>query len=215
MIGSNHGELVSGATFAPGKVGQGFSFDGVDDFVIVSDHPSLSITGDVTVELWARRTTFGGHASLVIKGAGRIGRKDAPSAFGLLFGGSGRSLLATGDILRAGFQRERDGTNIGFLGPEVTDTDFHHYAYVRFGNRHSLFMDGIVAAQETFGEFTRPGSTTGLPLVIGAFRSDEDLSGFRFYFGGVIDELSIYDQALSEAEIKRIYNAGSAGKRKP
>ncbi len=32
-VGTNHGTMMNGATFAPGKVGQAFSFDGVDDYV--------------------------------------------------------------------------------------------------------------------------------------------------------------------------------------
>jgi len=201
---------MGGATFAPGKVGQGLSFDGVDDFVIVPDHRSLSITGDVTVELWAKRTAFGGRAWLVMKGAGHIGTRDAPAVFLLKFNGPAGSR----DYLRVGFERQ-DGTNLRFFGPEVTDTDFHHYAYVRFGNRHSMFLDGVLVAERRFSDDDIPGRTDGLPLVIGARRTDLDPSGFREYFGGIIDELSIYDKALSDAEIKSIFNAGSAGKRKP
>ena len=40
-IGGNNGVAPIGATFAAGKVGQAFSFDGVDDSVIVGDHASL------------------------------------------------------------------------------------------------------------------------------------------------------------------------------
>jgi len=205
---------MGGATFTPGKVGQGFSFDGVDDFVIVSDRSNLRITGDVTVEFWARRTAFGGRAWLLMKGAGHIGKRDVPAVFFLEFGGPAGSPRSPGDYLSVGFERQ-DGTDVRFAGPEVTDTDFHHYAYVRFGNRHKMFLDGVTVAERRFTDDDIPGSTNGLPLVIGAQRSDSDPSGFQRYFGGIIDELSIYDQALSESEIKRIYNAGSAGKKKP
>ena len=33
IVGSNHGTLQNGATFAAGMVGQAFSFDGIDDYV--------------------------------------------------------------------------------------------------------------------------------------------------------------------------------------
>lgn len=35
IIGTNHGTLVNGATYAPGLVGQAFSFDGAGDYVTV------------------------------------------------------------------------------------------------------------------------------------------------------------------------------------
>lgn len=40
----NDGTLVNGATTAAGKVGQSFSFDGVDDAVIVPDSSSLDFS---------------------------------------------------------------------------------------------------------------------------------------------------------------------------
>ena len=42
IIGPNDGVFIGGATLAPGLVGQAFSLDGMDDWVEVPDHPSLS-----------------------------------------------------------------------------------------------------------------------------------------------------------------------------
>jgi hypothetical protein len=51
-VGANHGTLVGGMTFAPGKYGQAFNFDGVDDGVNVADSPSLQLTQSFTIEAW-------------------------------------------------------------------------------------------------------------------------------------------------------------------
>jgi len=39
--------------------------------------------------------------------------------------------------------------------------------------------------------------------------------GHDCYFGGLIDEVCLYDRALTESEIQAIYDAGAAGKTKP
>lgn len=39
--------------------------------------------------------------------------------------------------------------------------------------------------------------------------------GSRSFFDGLIDEVEIFNRALSAAEIRAIYDAGSAGKIKP
>ena len=156
---------------------------------------------------------------MVGKGADNIGTSDAPYAI----------VFNTGDELVAGFFNG-DGSGAALLGPTVRDTDFHHYAYARSGDTHKLFMDGRDATILTYESFSdgseiignpsdpftaRPGDTSGLPFVIGAFRNGSDPTGFDFHFGGVIDEVEVFNRALSADEIRAIYEAGSAGKIKP
>src|SRR4051794_37206764 len=50
---TNNGALLDGATFAPGEVGEAFSFDGVDDQVRVPNASNLE-PARVTVETWVR-----------------------------------------------------------------------------------------------------------------------------------------------------------------
>ncbi|MEW6592382.1 MAG: FlgD immunoglobulin-like domain containing protein, partial [Candidatus Hadarchaeota archaeon] len=54
--GSNHGE-IRGASFVDGRSGQALSFDGVNDFVMVGNQPSLNFgTGDFSLSVWMRTT---------------------------------------------------------------------------------------------------------------------------------------------------------------
>ncbi len=49
----NHGALASGASFAAGRFGSAFSFDGESSYVSVPDSPSLAFgTGDFTIAFW-------------------------------------------------------------------------------------------------------------------------------------------------------------------
>src|SRR5262249_55222459 len=53
----NHGTLQNGTTFAPGMVGQAFSFDGVDDFIFVPRNSSIPIGNSArTVDMWVYTT---------------------------------------------------------------------------------------------------------------------------------------------------------------
>src|SRR6185369_16153307 len=53
-IGTNHGILQGGTTYGAGKVGQAFSFDGIDDFVQIPKAPNLDIGSQVTIEFWLK-----------------------------------------------------------------------------------------------------------------------------------------------------------------
>lgn len=50
--GTNHGTLINGATFAAGRSGQAFAFDGTDDFVQVADDATLDISPTITIAAW-------------------------------------------------------------------------------------------------------------------------------------------------------------------
>jgi len=192
-------------------VGEAFSFDGSGDLVQVPDSPELNITGDVTVDLWAKKTVFDDRVAVMVdKGArdtGTVQTADGPEAYFLFV-----DRPSSGGNVGAGFQRA-DGSFAFLIGPPLSDSNFHHYAYVRSGNTHKLFVDGGVVASGDFAGV--PGDTSGLPLSIGALRNEPSPDGFIRHFGGVIDEVEIFSRALTEDEIRLIYLAGSAGKKKP
>ena len=77
--------------------------------------------------------------------------------------------------------------------------------------RRKLFVDGGLEATltDTTGTFVEVSS---VPWNIGNVPGS---GGIRFPWDGLIDEVEIFDRALTAAEIKAIYDAGSAGKRKP
>ena len=68
-----------------------------------------------------------------------------------------------------------------------------------------MFFENTLISGDTFAGF--PGSTEGLPLVIGAIRTDNDPSGFRGHFNGIIDEVQVFNRGLSETEIREIFDA--------
>lgn len=60
IVGTNHGTLMNGATFASGMVGQAFSFDGVDDYVDLGAgwFTYQSFTIDMWVKLGTTQVTW-------------------------------------------------------------------------------------------------------------------------------------------------------------
>ena len=117
IVGDNHGALTG--DFAPGMVGQAFKLGGTADFIEVPGSTNLNITGDVTVDLWAKRTVFQRDNRMVYKGAGFKGTADLPTAYSLSFNAKDR-LLA--------FLERENGTDVELIGPIVSDDAFHHYS---------------------------------------------------------------------------------------
>jgi hypothetical protein len=68
-VGTNHGVLTNGATFATGEVGQTFSLDGVNDYVQIPDSQSLRPVS-VTIEAWVKFFATNGIRIILVKPLG-------------------------------------------------------------------------------------------------------------------------------------------------
>jgi PKD repeat protein len=195
IIGSNNATLVNGATFGSGEVGQAFSLNGAGAFVSASDSPSLDITNQITIEAWiyidALTPYYGTYNA-------RIVDKSAPGL------NNGYLLDYIPDNLRF-----YAGNNAAAGSTPLPPHQWTHVAGVYDGTSAKVYVDGVL-------DGSAPGSgpipVNNLPLTIGA-NSTGAFGGN--YFNGLIDEVSIYDRALSPSEIQAIYNAGSAGKCPP
>lgn len=192
---NNHG-TNNGATFANGRVGQAFSFDGVDDYVATPDDNSLDITGDLTLEAWVRPAQIqAGEVTLIDK------RDTANSNINYVL------------FLRNGELRFASRTGGGAFsengsGVILTAGVFTHVAATIQNGSFIFYINGT-AGNAQVAPVTRTASTGR--LIIGATETSS-LSGF---FNGLIDEVSIYNRALSATEISSIVNAGQSGKCKP
>ena len=202
LYGNNDGTLQSGTTYVSGVVNKAFLFDGVNDVVVVPDSDDLDLTGDMTLELWVKQTGFLNDIQTVIcKGAGDVPNNE-PAVFLMRFE------TATTKF----YFKDSTGAYIEKGGPAFEDGMWHHYAYVRQGNQHIMYADGFEFGWQSFTN--PPASSVGLPLTIGAeyHNPTSSTNDYDRFFGGEVDEIGVYNRALSEAEIQSIYNAGSDGK---
>jgi hypothetical protein len=201
-INANTAVLLNGTSFTNGEVGQGFSFDGISDEIIVSNSPTINIgTNDFSIEGWIKAFPNSTAYSL-----NTIIDKRFNQTIGYEF------TLESGSLhLRLSSTPGSDGTG-GTEGPDLRDGNFHHVAVSVTRSSSSgivFYVDG--AAVGTADPTSQQGSlSNSAVMVIG-----EHSAGLNTYFDGVIDELSLYGRALSAAEIQGIYNAGTAGKCAP
>jgi hypothetical protein len=201
--GRNDGTL-QGATFAPGEAGQAFDLDGNSHSVTISvDGSSLNFgAGDVSVEAWVRST--GGTGTRIIYENGFSGTNST-------------RLLETVTDHAEFYVRDQNGNEaLSDSTNTINDSNWHHLAGVRQGTTVTLFVDGVAQTPGSNASLgvvnsncpTRfiGGTTTGSFCAINASES---------FFMGQIDELALYNRALSSSEVGSIFGAGTAGKLKP
>ena len=179
-VGSNNGTLINGVTFGTGQFGQAFRLNGTNQYVNIPDSNSLDITNALTISAWINPTTVTSVTSYRI-----VDKITAGGADGYLL-----------DIL-TGPLRMIAG-NAELLGGTVATNTFQHVAGVYDGQFMRLYINGVQVASRDFGSIA-PIPTNNLSLKIGV-----DSTGNGNLFSGLIDEVNIFNRALSASEIGQL-----------
>ena len=173
-----------------GQVVNAYEFDGSYDFIEVEDSPSLDITDAITISAWIKTKTSNGKIVDKIRYTGTTNKAGY------------RLQLLSSRVLSFGI------ANVDWASVEdtkiITDDKWHHAVGVYDGSEVALYVDGSLV-----------DTNTNLPSTIGT--NDLKLkiavaSDSATYFKGRIDEVIIYNRALSSNEIKDIYDIQSEGK---
>ena len=201
--GGNHGTLQGGAYFTKGgRVGSAFLLDGADEFVSVPASASLNVgAGEgLTIEMWIKPSDLGPDAQwrpLVEWNNG--GNYGTHFWMNVAWAGSPGTGSLYGNIV------DTNGVpHYVWTAPLLTADAYQHVAltYDKDSGMALIFINGVEKGRKDVGVFT---PQTSYDLYLGK------RPGWAPYQGRM-DEVGIYDRALSAAELQGIFNAGGSGK---
>jgi uncharacterized repeat protein (TIGR01451 family) len=180
--------------------GQAFngSNTGIDVPLVPGDHSfDWGVDDSFAIEFWMQGDSACSENNEVI-----VGRDDSSTSLhwwaGCRVGGQAAFYL-----------RDTGGTIEGVIGTsDLTDGTWHHIVAVRDASSDviRIYIDGTEEDSESAIYSAGFGSTTA-ELNVGWL----DLS-HGYHFEGTIDEVALYDRALSTDEIRQHYNEGLAGR---
>lgn len=228
-LGSHAGTWMNGAiaatngVFAPGVIGSAFNFNGVNQYILVPDTPDLRVSY-VTVDAWVKTPissipTYSWITPIVANTG-----NDQPSFAG------GYDLFiqrdyANSNLAHAGFTVAAGGTLFGSnghplsvvlgvntAGLNVADGTFHHLAGTYDGQTVRIYVDGKLEGSKAYtAGIQYPTSLS--PLYIGTqkYYLTHPSSAYA-PFQGQMDDIEVWNRALSSGEVSAIFNAASAGK---
>lgn len=201
-IGLDDGTANGGLTYAPGEVGQAFKFDGSSAYVECAASSTLDVgSGEgMTIECWVNAgDTNNGYPLVEWNSGSSIGAQLWVSAV------SGYVGVAPGNIFLNMIDNNGAFHILTTSSGIITPNTFSHVAvtYDKSSGVCTIFCNGTAVATTNFGSFT---PQTSYNLYFG------HRPGTTVYYHGLLDEISIYDDVLSPAEIEGIYAAGISGK---
>jgi hypothetical protein len=184
--GNGHVGTLLGAVRVAGVHGNGVQFDGIDDWVTVPDAASLDLTTGMTLQAWVKPGAMNGWETLLLKerGAGDFAYALYAHDGGALAGGAP---VPSGNVRAGGTHQTVRG--ISQLAAGV----WTHVATTYDGVTQRMFINGVEVA-------SRPQAGS-IAVSAGALRIGGNSSFAGEFFQGAVDEVRIYNRALSAAEI--------------
>ena len=180
----NNGTINGPAWTTAGKFGSALTFDGVNDIVNVADSNSLDLTTGMTVEAWLRPTTLGSNWRTAV-----LKEQSGNYMYGL-YAHTG-SNVPSGNAIIGGVDRDLRGT-----GALALNT-WTHLATTYDGAALRLYVNGVQAS--SVAATGNIGTSTGALRIGGNNIWPE-------WFTGQIDEVRIYNRALTAAQVQADMN---------
>jgi hypothetical protein len=216
--GGNNGTAHGGLQYADGKDGLAIDFDGSDDFVTVSDSAQVEF-GDqsFSVALWVSSDFATGadkqfvlcngtNGSEYDAGGTGPGGRSSGKRYVIKFEGVDLRFLIDDDVVKTVANGPSDSFAIG---------DWVHIGAVRDADNGELriYRNGVLEVTQgnvATGDISSPGE----PLYIGAklkenaHASSPAGAPVAHYFDGLLDDLRMYDYALSQGEVLGVAGLG-------
>lgn len=192
--GTNNGSIFGGVTL--GVLGAlahdsntAMSFNGSSGYVGVNSASNLNITGDISLEAWAKPAALNGIGGAVV-------HKGDASGYTVY---QYRLSVTGGNVWRG-------SVFIGNSAYTVTDTGrpsvgrWDYLVMTRSGSMLTFYVNGVaVASTAATGALNTSSGILAIART-GSYAGD--------YFNGAIDEAAVYNTALSSARVLAHYNAG-------
>ncbi len=184
--------VIYGATLTTDRFGNpdsAYSFDGVNDYIRVPDHPQLDGMSALTLSVWFKINDRDREAEVLNKYVHNTGsRFDDAYVIGIDHGG------------QIAFQYATPTDYAIEITSAAIDVDsWHHIAGVYIGAEGRVYIDGLLAT--LWRDDPNPGGALNDiadDLLIGCANTASGLSKF---FAGTIDDVRIYNRALSDSEV--------------
>lgn len=192
--GNGHHGTVSGAILAEDRFGQAnraYYFDGLDDYIRIPNQPGLNFQQAMTISFWMKIGQFYDREAYPLSHGNWENRWKVS-----ITNGAARWTVKTNHPVNAGIKDLDAKTKF------VADRWYNISAFYS-GADFEVYVNGELDGFSSWAGAILP---TAIDLMIG-----QVLPNNRNYnFNGVLDEVRLYNYALSVAEIKKLYDLGTA-----
>lgn len=188
---------VNTVAFVPAKIANGGDFERSSaEYFQITDaaQTGLDFSDALTFSCWMNAESFdaGTEATFISKRLGAGNQRSYHWKIGVAGSGLGLLWYTDGSSI---------GGNLSVAWTPSTST-YYHVAVTKSGTTVKFYVDGAQLGTDQTGSNATIFNGTA-PFDVGAFSTDAQ------YFDGILDEVGVWNRALSGAEIAQLYNSGT------
>lgn len=194
---NNHGTLNGSPLFGPGRIGQGLSFDGVDDYVTIPDSSHWDFAGkERTLALWIKADArdYPGCCPMFFE---NFSGGDPGTGWNLLIGDDPDNHLSFDHRAAPNLSSPNRAQLVSSM--PLNDNNWRHVVITMDGSEARLYINGVLDDTDSYAQLI--DQPPGL-MIMG-----RHTSGGKYY-KGLMDDVRIYNRALSAEEVQRLYEQG-------
>lgn len=208
--GDSSGNNLHGTPTSPvatmghnGIAGSAYLFNGSSDYILVPQNNLLAPANELSVSVWVKPLGFWAGRD---QGNMIVANGNEAEAFWqfLYYDGDGLPFVLDTTTERVGFSiRFADGTAKGVECPNYIHTNNWYYLCFTYdGAIEKLYVNNVLV--DTAHVSKVMGIPTS-PMTIGRYIHPSQPTTWPYYVNGIIDELYIYNRALTEQEVNILY----------
>ena len=186
----NDGTIEGGGNWVNGKFGKALSLDGSDNYVEIAHDDSLMVGGEHTIALWFKLD------QTPAEGMGVVTKDDWAPGF-----------WWNATIIRH-HTHDPAGTLHYIDANWNPDTNWHHIAATWDSEAFGVYLDGDEISSGISARDLGRNPLTDKPLLFGIYLDTGQHAKWGLFLSAIIDDVAIFNTALSEGEIKSIMNVG-------
>ena len=190
-LGNYNGTLVNGTTYGTGKINQGFSFDGVNDYINFGNVLDFDGSTPFSFSFWLNPNSVG-NRNLLQKWTGS---------------NTGWIIYFYNNKLEFALSSNRSNNWLGVRTNNTYTTGMQHFICTYDGSKDAsginIYHNGVNQSLTTFNNTLTGSISTNASFEIGRFLSSVG------WYNGIMDEVGVWDRELTPSEVTELYNSGN------